>query len=306
MCRGETGRRVQRLVEGSPLARDLVRRYIAGETPDEAVRVAGELAAEGLPVTIEYIGEPEHAGPGGPGRHRAAGRTAAETAAGKAAAARAERTVAEYLRLLDVLAARGLARGADLTVDLGALDPLAGERGPVERVARVCEAARDAGATVTLEFPERHVPAERALAVHAALREDHPGLGVTIPACLRAAAEHCRRLSGSRVRLRKGVRDAPAAVAHRDAREIDRSFVRCLRILMAGHGHPMVATVDRRMIEIASVLATLNERAPGGFEYVMPYGVRPATQRRLRELGAALRVHVPYGSDWYDYLLRRL
>lgn len=295
-------------MEGSPLARDLVRRYIAGETPDEAVRVAGELAAEGLPVTIEYVGESEHCGPGGPGTGRytaEAGRTAAEGTEDKAAA-RAERTVAEYLRVLDLLAARDLARGADLTVDLGALDPLADEQGAAERVARVCEAARDAGATVTLDFAERHVPAERVLAVHAALRDDHPGLGVTIPACLRAAAEHCRRLSGSRVRLRKGVRDAPAAVAHRDAREIDRSFVRCLRILMAGHGRPTVATHDRRMIEIASVLGTLNERAPGGFEYLMPYGVRPATQRRLRELGAALRVHVPYGSAWYDHLLRRL
>ena len=93
---------------------------------------------------------------------------------------------------------------------------------------------------------------------------------------------------------------------HRGGHAVDRSFVRCLRVLMAGRGHVTVATHDGRMIEIASVLATLNEREPGDCEFELPYGVRAAEQRRLRGLGAAVRVHVPYGTAWYGYLLRRL
>lgn len=302
MARSEAGGHVQRLVENSPLARRLVRRHIAGETPEQAVAVVGGLAAEGLPATIEYLGE---RAPHRPRRRRSGRRP--ETAGGTGGPA--GRTVAAYLRLLDLLAARGLAGGTDLTVDVGALGLLAGEpdqRGVIDGAARVCEAARSAGATVTLDLAEWRVPAERMLAVHAVLLKDHPDVGVTVPACLRAADEYCRLLSGARVRLRRGVRAAPAAVAHRDARDIDQSFVRCLRILMAGTGYPMIATQDRRMLEIASVLAILNERGAGGLEYQMPYGARLAERRPARPRGATLRVHVPYGSAWYGYLLRRL
>lgn len=304
---GETGRRAERLVAGSPLARGLLRRYVAGPDAADAVVAAGELAAAGLPVTIEYLGECAAAG-GGPRPAGAADRGAGGARATGAAAVRrrAERTVAEYLRLLDLLAARGLARGADLLVDAGALGLPADERRALDGAARLCAAARDAGATVTLDLAEGRVPAERLIALHAELIKEHPDAGVTVPACLRAAEEHCRLLTDRRVRLRKGVPGGPADLVHRGGHAVDRSFVRCLRVLMAGRGHVTVATHDGRMIEIASVLATLNEREPGDCEFELPYGVRAAEQRRLRGLGAAVRVHVPYGTAWYGYLLRRL
>jgi proline dehydrogenase len=108
------------------------------------------------------------------------------------------------------------------------------------------------------------------------------------------------------VRLCKGAYDAPESVAFSDRGEIDKSYVRCMKILMAGKGLPMLATHDPRLIEIAGALAVLNQRSPADFEYQMLYGIRTQEQRRLAGLGSQVRVYVPYGEEWYGYLVRRL
>jgi proline dehydrogenase len=87
---------------------------------------------------------------------------------------------------------------------------------------------------------------------------------------------------------------------------VDRSYARCLRILLAGAGYPMLATHDPRLIRIIAAQAVLTGRGGAGFEYQMLYGIRPAEQLRLAATGAKVRVYVPYGSDWYGYLVRRL
>ena len=87
---------------------------------------------------------------------------------------------------------------------------------------------------------------------------------------------------------------------------MDSSYARCLRALMNGPGYPMMATHDPRLIEITTSLALLTGRAEDSFEYQMLYGIRPAEQRRLANTGARMRVYVPYGGDWYAYLVRRL
>jgi proline dehydrogenase len=106
--------------------------------------------------------------------------------------------------------------------------------------------------------------------------------------------------------LCKGAYDAPEQVAFTSRRDIDRCYVRCLRRLLAGPGYPMLATHDPRLIEIAGAQTILAGRSVDSFEYQMLYGIRPAEQRRLAALGARVRVYVPYGSDWYGYLTRRL
>ena len=107
-----------------------------------------------------------------------------------------------------------------------------------------------------------------------------------------------------RVRLCKGAYAEPAAEAFTSRHDVDKSFARCLRILMAGPGCPMIATHDPRLIAITRSLGL--SRAPDSFEYQMLYGVRPDEQRRLASAGAHVRVYVPYGGDWYSYLVRRL
>jgi len=118
----------------------------------------------------------------------------------------------------------------------------------------------------------------------------------------------CRDLAyaGSRVRLCKGAYAEPESVAFQDRDEIDRSYVRCLKILMAGEGYPMLATHDPRLIEIGRWLAADRGRGLDSYEFQMLYGIRPTEQQRLAHLGHRVRVYLPYGTDWYGYLVRRL
>jgi proline dehydrogenase len=176
-----------------------------------------------------------------------------------------------------------------------------------DNIARICAAAAQAGTTVTLDA-EEHEAIEPTLRIAAQLRADFGDLGTVIQASLRRSEADCRTLAarGVRVRLCKGAYTEQESVAFTARRDVDRSYARCLRVLMNGPGYPMIATHDPRLIEITGSLALLTGRAPDSFEYQMLYGIRPAEQRRLAGTGARMRVYVPYGGDWYGYLVRRL
>jgi proline dehydrogenase len=168
-------------------------------------------------------------------------------------------------------------------------------------------AAREAGTTVTLDM-EDHQHVEATLRLVADLRREFPDLGCVIQSGLRRSASDCAELAqpGSRVRLCKGAYRAPDSAAFTARGEVDRSYVRCLRTLLRGPGYAMVATHDPRLISIAAAQAGLAGRGADSFEYQMLYGIRPAEQQRLAAGGAAMRVYLPYGRDWYSYLVRRL
>jgi proline dehydrogenase len=280
--------RIRQAVTSAPYARDVVARFVAGAGQDDALRVTRQLLDRGLLVSLDHLGE--------------------HTADPDQAAAAAD----EYVSLLGRLAAAGHARrgAAEVSVKptavgLGLSDH--GEKTATENVARICAAARSAGTTVTLDM-EEHAMVEAVLRMYRELRAEFGDLGCVIQSYLRRSEADCAALAaaGSRVRLCKGAYDAPGEVAFTDRREVDRSYVRCLRRLLAGPGYPMLATHDPRLIEIAGAQAILAGRPADSFEYQMLYGIRPAEQRRLSASGARVRVYVPYGSDWYSYLTRRL
>jgi proline dehydrogenase len=155
---------------------------------------------------------------------------------------------------------------------------------------------------------EDHTTVDSTLAILRELRLDFPDTGAVLQSCLRRTEADCRDLAGdgSRVRLVKGAYAEPDAVAYPDKADVDRAYVRCLKVLMAGDGYPMVASHDPRMIELAGVLAERHGRAPGSYEYQMLHGIRTGEQRRLAAAGERVRVYVPYGADWYGYFMRRL
>ncbi len=95
-------------------------------------------------------------------------------------------------------------------------------------------------------------------------------------------------------------------MAYRDKAEVDRSYVRCMKILMAGDGYPMIASHDPRMVAIAGRLAADAGRPADGYEYQMLYGIRDFEQVRIAGEGNRMRVYVPYGDEWYGYFMRRL
>jgi proline dehydrogenase len=280
--------RARRLLVSAPLARSVVARYVAGDQAPGAVEVAGKLAAAGLLVTLDHLGE--------------------DTSDVQQATAVGD----EYVALLKLLAAQGLTEGARAEVSV---KPTAvglglaghGEQTATENIARICAAAREAGTTVTVDM-EDHTYVDATLRIVHTLRGDHPDLGCVIQSQLRRSADDCADLAtpGSRVRLCKGAYNAPPDEAFATRAEVDRSYARCLRVLMRGSGYPMLATHDPRLIEIAGAQAHLTGRGPWDFEYQMLYGIRPAEQQRLADTGAQMRVYLPYGSDWYAYLVRRL
>jgi proline dehydrogenase len=286
--------RIRELVTVTPATRAVVDRYVAGESSEDAVTAARTLRSAGLLVTLDYLGE--------------------ETSDAQRAAA----TAAQYVHLLGKLAAEGLSEdgAVEVSVKPTALGLLLGsedEAGPAvlgERVAgehleRIAVAARDAGTTVTVDA-EDHRTTDASLRMAAALRERFGSVGSVVQAALRRTETDVRELAarGVRVRLCKGAYAEPADEAFAVKHDVDRSFARCLRILMAGPGYPMIATHDPRLIAITRSLGL--GRSPQSFEHQMLYGVRPEEQLRLAAAGAQVRVYVPYGNDWYRYLIRRL
>jgi proline dehydrogenase len=279
---------VRHLVTTVPLTRGVVARFVAGDTADDALAATRRLLDDGLLVTLDYLGE--------------------DTVDPQRAAA----VTGEYIQLLGRLAAAGMsgAGRAEVSVKPTAVGlDLAehGEKTARENIARICAAARDAGTTVTLDA-EDHTTVEATLRILGQLRPEYPDLGCVIQSYLRRSPEDCRALAveSSRVRLCKGAYSAAPDVAFTARAEVDRCYARCLRVLLAGPGYPMIATHDPRLITIAGALAALADRPAAGFEYQMLYGIRPAEQRRLAGQGSRVRVYVPYGSDWYGYLVRRL
>jgi proline dehydrogenase len=155
---------------------------------------------------------------------------------------------------------------------------------------------------------EDHTTTDATLSVLRELRQDFPWVGAVLQAYLRRTEGDCRDLAtpGSRIRLCKGAYAEPASVAFTDKTEVDRSYVRCLKVLMAGSGYPMVASHDPRLIAIAAHLAAETGRTADKFEFQMLYGIRPDEQQRLAEDGNRIRVYLPYGGEWYGYFMRRL
>jgi proline dehydrogenase len=274
---------VKDVVAKTPGLRGVVSRFVAGESSDDAVAVTRRLVADGLAVSLDHLGEDT-------------------TDVGMA-----ERTTKAYLALLARLAEEGLAQGIDVSLKLSAVGQALDERLASENARAICDAAKAVRATVTLDM-EDHTTTDSTLRVLGELRRDFPETGAVIQAYLRRSEADCRDLAypGSRVRLCKGAYDEPDSVAFASKREVDRSYVRCLRTLMAGPGYPMVASHDPRLISIAAALAERTDRPPGSYEYQMLYGVRPGEQLRLARAGQRMRVYVPYGDQWYAYLMRRL
>lgn len=215
-----------------------------------------------------------------------------------------------YVELLQQLAEHGLAAQCEVSVKLSAVGQALPEGGPriaTDNAARICEAAQAAGTCVTLDM-EDHTTTDLTLEALRELRADHPETGAVLQAYLRRTPADCRDLAGagSRIRLCKGAYDEPESVALRDRGEVDRAYIRCLKILLDGAGYPMIATHDDRLIQIAEALVVRYDRAPDSYEFQMLYGVRGGEQRRLADAGHTMRVYVPYGNEWYGYLVRRM
>lgn len=275
--------RLRGLVERAPVSGAVVRRFVAGSEVDDALRTARRLRADGLLVTLDHLGEDT-------------------TEVGQA-----EATVKAYAELLQLLGDAGLTPGTEVSVKLTALGLTLDPGLAVHGAQRVVEAASEVGTTVTLDM-EGSAVTDATLSVLTELRAATPSVGAVLQAALRRTEADCRALAtaGSRVRLCKGAYAEGTDVAFGSRGEVSASYARCLGVLMAGPGHPMVATHDPELVALAQRLAVHHGRAPASWELQMLLGVRTDEQRRLAAAGHQVRVYVPYGDEWYGYLVRRL
>jgi proline dehydrogenase len=275
--------RVRRVVETAPVSRRVVRRFVAGASVTDAVQTTGKLVESGLFVSLDHLGEDT-------------------TEVGHA-----EATTKAYVTLLQQLADAGLSASAEVSVKLTAIGQNLDRALAVDNARQVCDAAAAAGTTVTLDM-EDHTTTDSTLDVLRELRADFPWVGAVLQSYLHRTEADCRDLAteGSRVRLCKGAYREPASVAYQHRDDVDQSYVRCLRTLMNGDGYPMVATHDPALISTAESLIRQTGRADSTYEFQMLYGIRPLEQQRLAAQRRTVRVYVPYGDQWYGYLMRRL
>ncbi len=260
-----------------------MRRFIAGRSAEEALVASRALVDDGLVVSLDLLGEDT--------------RTIEQAVTARD----------DYLGALGRVRDAGLSSVVEVSVKLSALGQRIDEKLAYEHARAICAAAEEAGTAVTLDA-EEHGSTDATLETLLELRKDFPATGAVLQAYLRRTEGDCRELSaaGSRVRLCKGSYAEPESVAFQSSLDVDKSFVRCLNILMSGEGYPMVATHDARLIAIAEDRARWFDRSTGEFEFQLMYGVRPEEQTRLAAGGNTVRVYLPYGEHWYAYLVRRL
>ncbi|MCX4457009.1 proline dehydrogenase family protein [Streptomyces sp. NBC_01340] len=277
--------RMRRFVSAAPGTRQVVARFIAGESVDQVIPVVQDAVAKGLEVTLDVVGEDI-------------------TTREQAFAARDA-----YLELIEHLKELDLGTKAEMSVKLSMFGQAleGGHELALANVRPVVEAAAAIGTTVTLDA-EDHTTLDSMFAIHEELRKDFPQTGCVIQAYLYRTEADARRLaaSGSRVRLVKGAYKEPAEVAYQDKAETDKAYVRVLRVLMEGEGYPMIGSHDPRLISIAQELARKAGRKPDEYEFQMLYGIRSEEHLRLAAEGHRMRVYTAYGTDWYGYFMRRL
>jgi proline dehydrogenase len=278
--------RARSAIETSSLSRTVVERFVAGTHTAHALTASQRLSDDGRLVTLDYLGE--------------------DTVDRNRAGAVADL----YVSLLRELADTGLAQSTEVSIKLSALGQALSTDGTAIALAnawRICEAAADAGTTVTVDM-EDHTTTDSTLTIVSQLRRGYPTTAAVIQAYLHRSESDCRDLAqeGARVRLCKGAYREPASVAYQRRGEVGASYLRCADALLTGNGYPMFATHDPALIDAVKALADRRGRRLDGYELQLLFGVRAAEQLRLSRQGHRVRVYVPFGEDWYGYLMRRM
>lgn len=261
--------------------RRFARRYVAGETLDDAVRTVRELAVEGAMATVDVLGESV---------------TRRE---------QTEETRDEYLRVLDAIVANRLEANVSIkptAVGLS-IDPLLAR----ENCRAICRKAAESGTFVRIDMEDSPYT-EKTLQLVLDLKKEFPGVGVVVQAYMRRTLADMDRLVAARmnVRICKGIYVEPREIAFKDRQVVIENFAAIVDKHLAAGCYAGIATHDEACVQKA--LATIDrlKLTPDQYEFQMLLGVDPLLRRTILKAGHRLRVYVPYGRDWYAYSLRRL
>ena len=271
-------------VRRNRLARKFASRFVAGETIDTAVAAARDLAGRGITSTLDLLGE-------------------SVSAEADAIAARDQ-----YLTLLDRMAA---APGVEVNVSvkLTQMGLDIDEELCAASLTRILDKARGVNGFVRLDMEGSDYTQRTLDFFERRLFERFGGqCGVVIQAMLRRSEADVARLIAmkARVRLCKGAYLEPPSVAFPDKADVDRHYVTLMERLLAGGNYPGIATHDPAIIAHARRFVRAESIGPERFEFQRLYGVRRDLQHQLVRDGHRMRVYVPFGTQWYPYLMRRL
>jgi proline dehydrogenase len=256
------------------------RRFIAGETIDEAIQAARRIEARGMLQTLDYLGE------------------------SVATLAEAEKVSREYVRIMDVIVQAGIGRNLSLKLTQLGLD--IDRASAIDNLRRILEHGDSFFVRIDMEnSPYTGVTLEifRTL-----WEQGYHQIGVVLQADLKRSEQDMMAVNelGARIRLVKGAYREPASIAYPRKADVDAAYCRMLEYLLV-HGHyPAIATHDSRMIEHTMRFAAAHGIERDRFEFQMLYGIRRDMQERLVRQGYRVRVYIPFGRQWFPYFMRRL
>ncbi len=274
---------VERIVRRSFLFRGLVRRFIAGDTLSQALKVAEDLAARGFNVSLDYLGE----------------NTKSE--------AEAMAAIATYKDMLEQIAASPCASRTNISIKLTQCGLDQGEAFAEENFRGVLRVAEGHGNFVRVDM-EASDYTERTMAMMEKVWADHKNTGTVLQTYLLRTPEDVETIIrlGMRTRLVKGAYLEPETVAFKDKAKVDEAYVTLGKRMMEAACYPAFATHDEKIISALTLHASEHKIEPSRFEFQMLYGIRRDLQDRLLEQGYNVRVYVPFGDSWYPYFTRRL
>jgi proline dehydrogenase len=262
--------------------RSFARRFIAGETIDEAIDAARAIQARNLLLTLDLLGE------------------------SVTTLDQAEAATRDYLRVIDAIVRSGIERNISLKLTQLGLD--VDKASAVDNLRKILERAEPAGFFVRIDM-ENSPYTDVTLEIFETLwRHSYRQMGIVLQSALRRSEQDLQRMNalGARVRLVKGAYKEPKAVAYQKKSEVDAAYVRMMKTLLLEGHYPAIATHDRPMIAIAQQFAREHTIPPDRFEFQMLYGIRRDLQTALIRDGYRVRVYIPYGREWFPYFMRRL
>jgi proline dehydrogenase len=267
---------------GMRAADSFARRFIAGESVEEAIVAARALEAQRLMITLDFLGE------------------------SVTSSAAANEATTAYLEILRKIAAAGVGRNVSLKLTQLGLDI---DRATcVDNLRRILDEATARDFFVRIDM-ENSPYTERTLEIFETLWEiGYRNAGVVIQSYLKRSEADVERMNrlGARIRLVKGAYKEPAAAAFQKKSEVDSQYVHLMKILLAKGTYPAIATHDEAMIRATTEFAAANGIAKDKYEFQMLYGIRRDLQASLSSAGHPFRVYVPFGREWFPYFMRRL
>jgi len=256
------------------------RRFIAGETVEEAIQAARQVEAAGLMQTLDYLGESVNS------------------------LAAADAATRDYLRVIDAIIIAGIDRNLSLKLTQLGLD--VDRASAVDNLRRILERADKF--FVRLDMESSHYT-ETTLTIFETLwQQNCHNIGVVLQADLHRTEQDVDRIVklGARIRLVKGAYREPASVAFPRKADVDAAYVKLMRRLLLEGTYPAIATHDEGMIREAQRYAAEQHIAQDRFEFQMLYGIRRDLQTSLVAQGYGVRLYIPFGREWFPYFMRRL